>query len=664
MVRCHVLVAVALGLSVIGRGEALSQATSTESSKYVYVWYPQTNDVPKSDDAPETIVLRSVLELISTEKRLVMAGETLNFVIRNKYFVSENRPVAYALYLNRIKELNPQVSDVNKLAPGVTLTLPTGPIFGASEIRTRNPAQDVLKKNFEKLSGAAYFGVLNQSKVHTDALAQKINRSLAYAFQKTSSPINVDDLVKQVKFLGVVPAVSVVSHGDTALLQAQPLRLTVSSSLKDQASLKALVANEKKGQLLPSAISEVTSVPGIDCKKTCTSCLEILGLAPTFDFSRARVLLSDTGVTFSNGAQPSANFVRTYVGTDVNDVSSEHHGTFVFNEIAKSGNGPIPDNQIYVARVSAGSSSASQFDIGSILQSWSNFLPANAPDGSAPSNTWVANLSAEGGANPGTTPEPSVPYGPHLLIIAAAGNNKSSYLTAGDIFPRLSNQNYNLLIVGALAQDGTKADYSNFNGTNVQLFARGNCVCGAPGQLNGTSQAAPLVTVAAAALSSAKPDWYATDVMWRLLSTADREGIDHTYALAGIVNLGRALAAGIVVRSDDESANVVHEDIGSRVAFDQEWTDAIKKAQGALDPNFLLLRLTDRTMSVGQVCFSALRYLQFQTASVCVSQNASMTLSTIGGGTKTVLAKDLRDVILPMDRSSQNAPPIVVAGNY
>lgn len=662
MTRRHAIFAFAVMLSTCGYRNTYSQTASMSASSYIYVWYPQAVDVPKSESAPETIVLKSILKLISTESHVVTAGETLDYIIRRKYFVSANRPTAYTLYLNRVRELNPQISDINQLTPGSTLTLPSGPKFGASEISTRNPASDVLKEDFKKLSAEAYFGPQNQSKVNTAALSEKISRSLAYAFQKADSRLKMDELVKEVKTQGVVPAVNISTHTDTALLQAQPLRLTSSGSISDQASLSALVINEKKGRLLPSSISEVTSVP-VDCKNTCTSCANILKLPPALDLSRARVLLSDTGVDFSNSSHPTANFISTDIGTDIKDVSGEHHGTFVFNEIAKSGKGPIPDSQIYIARVASSVGAASQFDVGSVLQSWSNFLPSNSPDGSKPANTWVANLSAEGGANPGTTPEPSIPYGPNLLIVAAAGNNKSSFLTAGDIFPRLSNQNYNLLIVGALGEDGAKADYSNFNGTNVQLFARGNCVCGIPDQLNGTSQAAPLVTVAAAALAAARPDWYATDVMWRLLSTADREGIDHTYALAGVVNVQRALDSGIVVRSDDNATQTVDEDLGSQIAFDPEWTNGINQAQGALDPNFILLRITDRTFRPAQVCFNALRYLEFQTSEVCVSQSASLTLTMFQGGTKTILAKNLRDVILPMDRSAKNAPPLVVAGS-
>lgn len=279
-------------------------------------------------------------------------------------------------------------------------------------------------------------------------------------------------------------------------------------------------------------------------------------------------------------------------------------------------------------------------------------------------------MSAEGGANPGTKPEPSVHYGANLLIVAAAGNNGSGYLTAGDIFPRLSSPNCNLLIVGALQQDGTKADYSNFGGTNVQLFAPGNCLCGLPGQLNGTSQAVPVVTIAAAALASAHPEWYATDVMWRLLTTADRESLDHNYAFAGVLNLRSALSEGIVVRSDHnhlgpgdqpkpaDQAGPADEVVGTQIAFDQEWTNSILRAQGSLDPHFILLRITDRTIISGQVCFNVFRYLQFQVHQACVSQIASITLTT-DQGTESVQAKELRDVILPMDRSANNTPPLI-----
>src|SRR5665213_4076725 len=137
--------------------------------------------------------------------------------------------------------------------------------------------------------------------------------------------------------------------------------------------------------------------------------------------------------------------------------------------------------------------------------------------------TRVINLSVFGGQvlslDNSTPMSPPIPSG--MLIVAAAGNNGTEDLPKLQAFARYSNGNVPIIIVGALGTDGKPASYSNFDSEYVQLFAPGDCVCGGPGQIDGTSQATPFVTVAAAAVAASHPDWSPMWVMWRLLSTAD-----------------------------------------------------------------------------------------------------------------------------------------------
>jgi hypothetical protein len=426
--------------------------------------------------------------------------------------------------------------------------------------------------------------------------------------------------------------------------------------------MSALIANEKHGRLMPSSISEVTNVVGVQCNHNCRTRSDILKVPPGADMSGAHILITDTGLDTSIATGTSAKTLTKTALNHFPDVSGEHHGTFVFSEIASSLKGPIPDSQIYVGGVATAGSSGSQFDIKSVMQAWLDYYSTALTAGGGTARTWIANLSAEGGAAPGTVPEPAVPFYDRVLIVAAAGNEGTNSITSNNIFPRLSNDNYNLIIVGSISQNGSLASYSNHHPRQVQLFAQGDCVCGLPNQLNGTSQATPLVTVAAAVLASAEPSWLAGQVMWRLLSTADRPTALQGDSFAGVVNLPRALSSGIIVRSESGNPATISEDTGVKLTFDQEWTDSISQDGASIDTEaYMLLRLTDRTEKSGQICFKSVRYESFTSGNVCVSPNAQITLSE-SSGAKSFTANQVDDVILTMDPSVSHNPPVILAG--
>jgi hypothetical protein len=170
----------------------------------------------------------------------------------------------------------------------------------------------------------------------------------------------------------------------------------------------------------------------------------------------------------------------------------------------------------------------------------------------------------------------------------------------------------------------------------------------------------PHQSVAAATLASARPDWYAGQVMWRLLATADRPLTLHGLSFAGVVNLPRALSSGLIVRSDSVPQGVVAEDVGTQIVFDQEWTSKITQAAQTIDPDYVLLRLTDRTSDGTQICFKSIRYLSFSADRVCVSPTAQITL-TGAQGTKTFAASQLEDVFMPMNTDRRDALPIITS---
>jgi serine protease len=112
--------------------------------------------------------------------------------------------------------------------------------------------------------------------------------------------------------------------------------------------------------------------------------------------------------------------------------------------------------------------------------------------------------------------------GKGALVVAAAGND-SRDIDASPTFPA-SLPEPAVVSVGASANNDTKASFSNWGATSVDLFAPGWSVLstipgGNYGSLHGTSMAAPYVAAAAALAFDAEPGLNALDVK-NLLMTA------------------------------------------------------------------------------------------------------------------------------------------------
>lgn len=628
--------------------------------KLVYVWYPRQADVPSDSSSPEVVILKTLLALSETRQYTVQAGDNLDYVIRHEFFVSSKLKNAYTLYVERIQELNSNINPSTSLKPNMILRLPLGPQFGATEFGKKNLPSAIAQNAFLNLSGKAYFGPANQYKARTDALTDKITRSVGYMVARNTAALSkmaTADIASEVRSRGIVPAIDIDEHPETSLDQAQPILVTSDGSPHDNARFINLVSNEKQGRILPATIDKIQNIQE-DCPQPCISCSNLLKLPSGVDVSKARVLVADTGID-PGALKVAANVIYTPAGQNGADISSDHHGTFVFSEIAASGHGIIPDSQIFIAKVASAGQGGEQFSISDIIKSWSTFTDTMAASKDIKATTWVANLSAEGQTAPNTQPPPGIPNDNRLLIVAAAGNGGSQLAPSNDVLPRLSNQNANLIIVGALSTTGNKASYSNYHPSNVQMFAQGDCVCGTPGQLNGTSQATPIVTTAAAILASARPQWYAREVMWRLLSTSDRPSNLRNMSVSGPVNLSRALTLAIIVRADGGPGQNINEFSGTQVQFDTEWTNAIKSSSSGIDSSYyLLLRLFDKNNIGGMVCFSPMRFLLPSTTLVCVSPGARVTL-TVGSVPKSFSASEIEDIILPMDTDRADALPTI-----
>jgi len=134
-----------------------------------------------------------------------------------------------------------------------------------------------------------------------------------------------------------------------------------------------------------------------------------------------------------------------------------------------------------------------------------------------------------------------------ITIVAASGNNN----TFSPIFPCAY---HHVICVGATQIDGDYAVFSNFGG-QVDLLAPGDHILSlyplhfSPLQFslmgyeikNGTSQAAPLVSLTVALLKSSFPGIVEDEIKSRLFLTATPVKSDDKFSLAGLINIEKAL---------------------------------------------------------------------------------------------------------------------------
>jgi subtilisin family serine protease len=118
------------------------------------------------------------------------------------------------------------------------------------------------------------------------------------------------------------------------------------------------------------------------------------------------------------------------------------------------------------------------------------------------------------------------------LFVLAAGNGipraegfQGLDLETNQIFPPAFDLD-NAITVGALAANGSPAEFSNFGIKSVQIFAPGCAVTSTLagnrfGRETGTSQATPFVSLTAALIWAQEPDLPPISVKNRILQTAD-----------------------------------------------------------------------------------------------------------------------------------------------
>jgi len=146
-----------------------------------------------------------------------------------------------------------------------------------------------------------------------------------------------------------------------------------------------------------------------------------------------------------------------------------------------------------------------------------------------------------------------------VVFVAAAGNNNQSSDTTP--FYPASYTNKNIISVGATDQNDSKASFSNYGATNVDIMAPGVSMYSAehtsdlaygygPSGGNGTSFAAPIVSGAVALLIAEYPSETADQIVARVINT---NAVDVLPSLSGLCFTGGRLNLGKLLPAADPS---------------------------------------------------------------------------------------------------------------
>jgi hypothetical protein len=623
------------------------QQVAPQARDFTVVWSPRITDVGDAQSASYQS-LQALLQLLPTIQYDVQPTDSLDKIIRTHFLVSASFHNAYQLYFERVISLNSGLPN-RMLKPGDVIVLPSGPTFYATRLSEQHLTPIVQNSVLSSLYKSAY-------STQSSSMATTIARRDLSRFTGLKSGAAADAVDDALFSQGIAPAIAAKPGKWSAEPLVQTYNLSITS--KDAQGTFATLLKATPQIVYPRIVPMAAPV-SVTCQpQQCSTCSNLLEVPPGTDTSRARVLVADTGEAL---AIPSSNVIDVGDGPNTDD-SPDSHGTFVFSEIAAPTpafaalSGILPLGQVFSAKVAHKAPDGSvSFSIQDIITAWQNFGTSMHNDPNA-AYTSIVNLSAAGTlpADVAKQIAPQLPPADNILVVAAAGDRPNAIDPVEQLFGKLSTEDANLIVVGATGQNGKIASYSNYNATHVQLFERGDCVCGNPGQLDGTSQAAPIVAAAAAILASARPDWNAYQVKWRLISTGSYVPDLHGMGILGTVDLQAALTKAIIVRTTSGSPPLMT--VG-QITFDSGWNAAFGSTT-LLSSDMPLLRLFDPRIVNQAVCFTALQWMNFVEQDICVPPAATIYFPTQNGSAGSLRADQLSDLILPIpsDRDSSSGP--------
>jgi len=406
----------------------------------------------------------------------------------------------------------------------------------------------------------------------------------------------------------------------------------------------------------------------VDCQGHCDLCTSILQVGG--DISQrhdSRLVIADTGIEPVARNQASELFYPRQA-TDFSDVSKFHHGTFIYTQVANNFFGPVDPSDIKIARVAVKDPEAitpepdayslSIVEVFNFVQSLKASHKLYAADlykkekRIAP--TWIMNLSMYGPIDNDLSNFYLADAYPRLLYVAAAGNGpEPRSLLSSSIYTYYDAGNSNVLIVGALDHAHEVAGYSNHDSKYVDLFAQGSCVCGdawkfdgknpdLENQINGTSQAAPIVAAAAKIIAERFPGWSAQQIKWRLIATTDRLDDLQRSAKGGELNLPRALNNDprktlIVIKERDIPVDYIDPSVPA-------WSKLLEKSS---EDDVLRVHKKADCPDKKLVCFQLMHYEEGIDATVKIPAKTKLPYSQGNGETKYIEADKLIDLIQP-----------------
>ncbi len=630
---------------------ASTHAIAQSEARSFAHWIPRNLDDDVKDPA-DADFLRFLVQNATNRQYTLTShdGDGLDAIIMREFLVTGNAPIAFGIYKTEILRRNAAKADLisrKRVLIGDSLDFPSGPQFSGLAVPDLTPSQYASELSM------AFLKPGNTPESFKAVLVRSGKAFTAYS----TAPAN-DSAAKELAFLELLRRRVVPSAINTLLFPIEKLSHFDIVQLISLASAAPVDARHK----VWSEFMPASSQQEISCNNVCLKASDILSVPSITSPFSTRLVLADSGFSVpQNLLAPDARLVSVS-GRDYSDEDPQKHGTFNFNEVTTP-LGPIPPKALVIAKLER-KARADEKDESDQSVEWVwdlTTLDTSIQKAADRKHTgvWIFNISAAGAQK-----YPINPYAEasQFLFVAAAGNESRPDLhSVPYAFATDRSAFNNILIVGALDQNGipfTPASYSNHDMNQVDIFARGSCVCGGLPQISGTSQAAPLVSSAAFILASENKYWGAQDIKWSLISTSDikqdldknpKVALPRDYSVGGVLNLARARKTNPIVIT---STNAELEASAFQFPSTGEipWNSLVQKA-GSSHSVLRLHRARCAADSPEEwACFE--RFVQGEPVEPADSHHLSIAtplrIQLVAGGTKDLSAGDIFNVIFPI----------------